>query len=204
MNLTNEIDYTNDTNDDINDICDEYMYELIYQYVKKNIENIKTTYNFEITDFKFEELTVCMKFHVKSVLNQPNNEQLMFGCFITDYEEVDVLKHIFWHDFDDCNPKTITNFLFAFRSCYSYSKILDQIVDKKDLKKEEKTAVALIKFCKQEKIERCCVCYDFNIVKTVCNHNLCRSCFQNIKITCNEEEDFKYKECPICRHYLIF
>jgi hypothetical protein len=156
-----------------------------------------------MTDFKFEDLNIIIKFNIKSVLNKQKNDIIIIACFIPDYEDVDILKPIFWHEFEDCNPKTITNFLFAFRTCYSYSKILDEIVDKKDIKKEEKTTVALTKFCKQEKIEKCSVCYEFNTVKTICKHNLCRTCFQNIKIISNEDEDFKYKECPICRNYLI-
>ena len=192
-------------NTDINNMSNEYMHELIYQYIKKNIENISNcSHCFELSDFKFEDLNITIRFNIKPKINKQKNDSLTIGCFLPDYEEIDVFKHVFWHSFEDCNPKTITNFLFAFRTCYSYSKILDQIVDKKDIEKEEKTAVALIKFCKQEKIEKCCVCYDFNTVKTVCNHNLCRTCFQNIKIIINEEEDFKYKECPMCRHYLIF
>lgn len=202
-------DYSDDESDienkeDINDINDEYLYELIFEYIKKKLDNLKTDYHFELCEFKFGDLKICIKFHIKSIMNKPENEQIMVGCFVPDYEQEGMLKEVFWHEFDEYNAKLITNFLFAFRTCYAYSKILDEIVEKKDLEKQEKTVVALTKFCKQEKIEKCCVCYDFNVAKTICGHNLCRVCFQNIKLISNDEEDFKYKECPLCRNCLIF
>jgi hypothetical protein len=47
--------------------------------------------------------------------------------------------------------------------------------------------------------EECCVCFEKNEVKTSCKHNLCRPCHSKLEWNEEEDEDEKFKLCPMCR-----
>ena len=83
-------DINEDVNDDVND---EYLYELIFQYIKKKIENnLHDFHDFEFSEFKFNDLNICIKFAIsKDCLK---NNELIICCFVPDYERGNV-KNIF-------------------------------------------------------------------------------------------------------------
>lgn len=43
----------------------------------------------------------------------------------------------------------------------------------------------------------CCVCHETTQTKTQCKHYLCYSCWEQIKVNCNDDEIYP---CPICRN----
>jgi len=82
--------------------------------------------------------------------------------------------------------------VYNLKNNYSYSKILDNVEPKNDVKLKEQIHLSRM-ILSHNVLDNCCVCLEPNIVLTLCNHNLCRECHQ--KITNNK----KHPVCPICR-----
>lgn len=106
--------------------------------------------------------------------------------------------------FNECKDsiKEIVDFLFTFRNNYKYSKIIDTVVKNSEFVKREKKCMLLNKLCKNEEVENCCVCLEPNLLKTPCNHNLCRVCFDNIKYLYDDDIGDEVKKCPMCREHI--
>jgi hypothetical protein len=69
----------------------------------------------------------------------------------------------------------------------------DKLYDTVEKKKEAEDYKEAEDFFLRKKAEDCCVCFEINIVKTKCGHNLCRSCAFKL---------FDKFDCPICREKL--
>jgi hypothetical protein len=86
-----------------------------------------------------------------------------------------------------------------------YCRINDSIYEnKEDFEKRSKHTHAKLFLTNQ--LEECCVCHEPNSIKTICDHNLCRLCFNKTKqnITCNICGELEALiKCPVCRHVLV-
>jgi hypothetical protein len=86
--------------------------------------------------------------------------------------------------------KSAIKFLLCdLRKKYTYSKVFDTITLKETVDDDERNMIADSILCNQPKIDKCCVCYDVNLLYTKCDHNLCRICYYK-----NEN-----RKCPVCR-----
>ena len=77
-----------------------------------------------------------------------------------------------------------------FREKYTYSKLVDDIILKKEQKEIEEIEKCNNYICNKNKYE-CCVCFDemSRFCKTPCDHYICRMCINKLKP----------KKCPMCR-----
>lgn len=204
--------YEHNENDDFLD-KNEMIDALIKHYKKSLSSNSHYDYSHIIHNFKFDDnLMLNLK------INSYHNKDIYLVVYILDYlrktnnngydddEEC---------DYEDKNIAIISGkklskiedmvaFLFNdFRKDYTYSKILDKIELKSEIKEKEKTKYSYYFLCENKKMDKCCVCYDHNLVTTNCGHNLCRICYNNIKEVIDEDNDFQpCKLCPMCRQMI--
>ena len=54
-----------------------------------------------------------------------------------------------------------------------------------------------------EECNECVVCYEFTTTKTVCGHDLCYKCNENIEVVKRHYNDPGTRPCPICRENLL-
>lgn len=85
-----------------------------------------------------------------------------------------------------------------------YCRINDMIyVDEEHYNRRKLDATAALIITNQ--LEECSVCKEFNSIKTICKHNLCRLCFWKCckKTFCETCEVFEMViDCPVCRKQL--
>ena len=53
-------------------------------------------------------------------------------------------------------------------------------------------------------VNECCVCYAPTTSTTSCDHSLCVSCINAIKTDDNDDEDYPFKQCPMCRQNIEY
>lgn len=112
------------------------------------------------------------------------------------YEKHHVVLHKEFSNYDiELIIKEIVSFLYLeFRQKFKYSKIMDEIIEKKNADELEKFYLAKHKLLKNKDMEKCCVCYDLNSNLTSCKHNLCLLCYFTMK-----KQFISAIQCPICR-----
>lgn len=94
--------------------------------------------------------------------------------------------------------KDMITFIFDFRKNHTYSKVTDWIIENTKIDKLESRCKLMNKICNNQDFEECCVCLEFNSVKTTCKHNICRTCYSRLEP--HEDEDGgDYIPCPLCR-----
>ena len=54
-----------------------------------------------------------------------------------------------------------------------------------------------------EECNECVVCYELTTTKTVCGHDLCYKCNENIEVVKQHVEDPGMRPCPMCRENLL-
>lgn len=205
-----KFNYENIEKDDFLDKSE--MIDVIIKHYKKKINNGCNHNEYVMNRFKFDEnLVVNLK------INCYHNKDTYLVISILDYLRKSSMSPYDDEecDYDDKNLGFITgkkvskiedlvSFLFNdFRKDYAYSKILDKIELKTELKDKEKTKYSYYFLCENKKMDKCCVCYDYNLVVTNCGHNLCRICYNNIKEIIDEDNDYQpTKYCPMCRQMI--
>jgi hypothetical protein len=193
MNLSKAISIIKD---EINRKYDNYDYDNItYSYFEYNLK-----------EYQIENLTVdvCLKFFKKRIIMNiissktfDSDPLYTMASSLKDGKDKDEIKKILDRELDD-----ILTFVYNIKNNLVYSKLLDQLVDKENKFKKEEEILAK-NFLKHHEVDTCCVCMEQNIIKTFCNHNLCKECFSKIR----NEQECEYEElhikCPICRQCLV-
>jgi hypothetical protein len=138
---------------------------IIYKFNNYKIDNINYCIEFVLGSL---ELEIKGYLHSKIVLYKKYN--------IKDDDDI----HIVVKDNIKC--------IYEIGVKYKYSKILDCLILKNEIEKQEELKLA-INILTHKQIQNCCVCYDPNFLLTECNHSICRECLCNLKT----------KRCPMCR-----
>ena len=171
--------------------------EFLVNEISERIDNNKNS-NYDIFNYILDGLSMTVS--IDKLTSSKRYRMILktypYGC---DDEYCD--ETILFHECKE-NIKEIVDFLFTFRNNYKYSKIIDTIVKNNEFVKKEKRFMLLNKLCKNEEIENCCVCLEPNLLKTTCNHNLCRVCYSNIKYLYDDEIGDEVKKCPMCREQI--
>jgi hypothetical protein len=158
------------------------------EIMKQKLENSNNILSFEIEGLRFCLLTIMKT----SVRCSSGEEITTYVTNVTTRSYSDKVWRskfsIFYHRY--------STFEECFDSAYNifgpirYSKITDRLYDCADKMKREENYKEAEFFLLHKKLDECCVCFDSNIVKTICGHNLCRLC------ACKLSDRFS---CPICR-----
>ena len=189
----------------------EYRKEMYENFIKKNYDNesnqtINLPYNWRLEDNKFSFRMMIRIFNLsngsKSVcididqINYNNNNE-------DDIFNTDILFHEIFPPNTEKNKiiHIISEFLTNFRVNYTFSKILDKLILKKNIVEEDKLNLFLFVEADPYKETFCCVCNETSLTFTICKHNLCRICFSSIEIE-NEYDQNYWKKCPLCRKKL--
>lgn len=177
--------------------------EEIISLIKEDIKNKETSpmHNYVLYDYKFYNI------FTNAYINKTNrNNKDIFSLKVS---LSDSYKELFNKNFD--NVEDIIKFLLNnFRKEYKYSNITDCIESKKDIEKSEKIFISKKILCDNVDKENmiCSVCFDINSVFTDCKHNLCRPCYEKLKILSyydeEDEEEINGKQCPICRKFIDY
>lgn len=187
----------------LNILVNEYT-----EYLKKT-----TTKCFQLFDYNFDEN--LKKLRLEIIRNDITKTYNIYGWYHS-YHDVDeddeYNEFVIFRTETNYDGKCLKNIrdvfeflLFHFRSEYKYSKITDKFELKDKIEYEEKLKFSFKRLCENKIMDTCCVCYEYNNVYTTCNHNLCRLCYEKIKIVrLDESSDNIYgyeniKECPMCR-----
>jgi hypothetical protein len=86
-----------------------------------------------------------------------------------------------------------------------YCKINDMMYETKE-EFENRSKHTHAKLFLTNQLEECCVCQEPNTIKTNCEHNFCRLCFNKSKkkVFCNLCSEFEIIiKCPVCRNVLV-
>jgi hypothetical protein len=187
-------------------ISEEELYNIISNDIvnnfEKDFENNLRNSIYLFKDFIFEGLTtlILLGYHETG-----DDENIVMICNCEKYSK-NKSNSLFSKKFNKNNILEMVDFLFKFRKDYSYSKIIDRIIKKDDVERLENRCLAIYQFSKNKEMDKCCVCFDANIVLTKCRHNLCRLCFENIKYELEYddiyEDEMNYKLCPMCRTHI--
>lgn len=183
------------------------MYET---YIKKNInenQNIYLPYNWRLEDNKLTFRMIIRVFTLSS-----GSKSICIDVDHINYNNkdddniynTDILAHKIYPTSveSDTMVNYLSDFLTNFRNEYTFSKVLDKLILKKNKEEEEKVNLFLFSDADPYKETSCCVCNDISLTFTSCDHNLCRICFSSIE-TENENGCIGFwKKCPICRQKL--
>lgn len=182
--------------------------EIDSKYENFDYENSPYSYfEYSLKEYQLENLSVdiCLKFFKKRInLNIVSSKTFDSEPLFTtstslkdgkdDKEEIKKLL--------DKEVTDILNFIYNIKNNLVYSKLLDQLIDKEIKFKKEEEILAK-NFLKHHEVETCCVCMEQNIIKTFCNHNLCKECFSKIRNDEEREYEELHLKCPICRQCLV-
>jgi hypothetical protein len=184
-------------------ISNEELYYIISNDIINNFEEDNqrnSVYLFK--DFLFHGLTIIILLGYHETID---DENIIMICKCEKYCK-NMTNSLYLKKFSKNNLIELIDFLFEFRTEYTYSRIIDRIIKKDDSEKLEKRCLALYQFSKNKEMDKCCVCFETNVVTTKCRHNLCRVCFQNIKYELETddiyEDEMNYKLCPMCRTHI--
>ena len=136
---------------------------------------------YKFNNYKIDNVNYCIEFVLGSL------ELEIKGYLDT---KIVLYKRYNIKDDDDIH-KIVTEyikFVYEIAVNYKYSKILDFLILKNDIKKKEELKLA-VNMLTHHQMQNCCVCYDPNSVFTDCNHSICRECLSSLKT----------KRCPMCR-----
>ncbi len=171
------------------------MSDEIKLYLSRNQQYIMNDFNFNNLN-----LRICIR------KSRTNPLLVSLDCLInTSWSSKDSIERLIFQ-YRTRSIESLIKFLLAiFRDKFTYSKVLDTIIERNELEKKNKHDIALKYFKTGNKdigeTSICCVCYDTTFVKTICGHLLCRICYEKIEYKMNEYEDW-IKECPMCRNHL--
>ena len=129
------------------------------------------------------------------VSNKTDNKYICLETNAFDETEIQICEI----EYNCKSTKNLVEFIISFRDNYQYSKVLDSVVNKKEIEKKEKTCSIFTKLCTGKEIENCSVCLEPNTVTTICDHSLCRECFSKIRFSIDPKDDELKKMCPLCR-----
>ena len=172
-------------------ICEDY---------KNNYKNTP----FILQDYAFNGLKINIE--IKKHINWGT---LILKFWIINYEQSCTDNEILClndsendHTFETIEE--LITFLFEdFRDEYEYSKVLDEIHLKENIRIKENTLKAYSMLCQNSLPESCSVCMEHNKVLTECNHNVCRICYANLPYTKIQNlfstSTHLGKRCPLCR-----
>jgi hypothetical protein len=155
---------------------------------------------YHLQEYNFDDLmlNIVIFFDDMIDINETYTFIVSFSLSTKKFFEKDtiLLCKEFFNDDVEILTKDIVTFLYSeFRENYQYSKIINEIIEKKDVDNQEKFHLAKYKLLKNKDMEKCCVCYDLNSIFTLCKHNLCLLCYSKIK---NQNLN-TIIICPICR-----
>ncbi len=175
----------------------------IISLIKDDIDNekISTIYNYVLHDYKFHNILTNGYINKKKINNK---DVITLKITIADS-----YKELFLKTFDTIDDM-LKFLLNNFRKECKYSKLTDYIEVENEIEKKEKLFIAKKILCDSLDKENmmCSVCFDINGVFTDCNHNLCRVCYEKLKLLSyyneDEEEEVNGKQCPICRKFIDF
>ena len=158
--------------------------------------------NYELCGYSFHGLFVdlVISYHKDKEFDEPYSFCLYVYCDSnTNNCEKDLLlfTQIFVSNSIETNVMEILKFLmYEFRQSFTYSKLLDEIIRVETMIIAEKRKMARILLVEDGKIEKCCVCYDYNYIYTSCGHYLCRICMVSMISNVKGNDILK---CPMCR-----
>lgn len=187
-------------------ISDKELYDIISNDIINNFEedfdNNQRNSVYLFKDFLFDGLTIIILLGYHETID---DENITMICKCEKYCK-NMMNSLYLKKFNKNNLIELIDFLFEFRTKYTYSRIIDRIIKKDDLEKSEKRCLAIYQFSKNKEMDKCCVCFETNVVITKCRHNLCRVCFENIKYELETddiyEDEMNYKLCPMCRTHI--
>lgn len=184
----------------------EEVQRIICSYLRDNETSM-------IFRYCFDEVLDDLEIHIYQC---KKNNRFYFHCEVYNYTnsclETETIcleaKETIKTMYKDHELEEMIAFIYELRNKFIYSKILDSFIKKED--QEFLETIARAKFALGHVKEECCVCYDQNIVKTICGHNLCRYCFKKLIkrcITvncdaCSQDLENLSVACPLCREVL--
>ena len=170
--------------------------DILEEYYEHNNEGVNFNYyQYIISEYNMDKIKSVdiiisiINFNINAVLV---SQEYTDNCDYTQFKEFICLN-------EDCIDNKIENMeynleiilrkIYKIREELSYSKIIDCFLPINEINKCEELHIARDFFTQSKNIDKCCVCYDMNSVKTCCDHFLCRECFNKMKNKC----------CPMCR-----
>lgn len=188
------------------DITDEECIEIyknnVLQLFNENIDH------YDLVGYNFNGLTIDIVIYIDAEIDSEGYSFCSMNCFVYDnhfllsgtilYEKKSLFEKEFCGlDIDEIITNIFKFLLHDFRKKFCYSKIIDEIVPIDSKKEVEKRKMAKLKLLDDKILENCCVCFEYNIFSTKCNHNVCRKCIEDI-ISKNADNS----RCPLCREEL--
>ena len=181
--------------------------EICNKYDNFDYENSPYSYfEYNLKEYQIENLTVdvCLKFfkkrmHMNIISSKTFDSEPLYtvSTSLKDGKDKDEIKILLENELED-----LLTFIYNIKNNLVYSKLMDQLVDK-DIKSKKEEEILAKNFLKHHEVDTCCVCMEQNIIKTFCNHNLCKECFSKIR----NDQECEYEElhikCPICRQCLV-
>jgi hypothetical protein len=178
------------------------------QFLSEDIRKSYEKYEFTIK-YKSRKYHIFSYNYEKMILNVDiimlDDESYRMVAKVWDYETVSNFINIggpnvlFAKDFSSIEEAV--KMLFSLKKDYKYSRLKDGLLRKDEIENLEQKILLFNKLCDDDEIDKCCVCYEPNILLTKnCRHCLCRLCFSKIEFIHDEEDEEEwYKLCPICR-----
>ena len=185
------------------DISDDECIDIYKNNILESFNN--DCEHYDLSGYDFEGMPIDIIIYFENEKDDDGNYYFFITCYVYDNQLLSngiLLQRnitLFTKEFCSSNlDEIIINILkfllYDFRTQFSYSKIIDEIIYSEDKKDLEKKRMARLKLIENKTLESCCVCFEYNTVNTKCNHNVCRKCITNI-IKKNSDNP----SCPLCR-----
>ena len=153
--------------------------------------------NYELFGYAFNGIFIDL--YINYDIEKDDDEMYSFCMYAycnSEKKNLLLFTQIFIADSVESNINEILRFLmYEFRQNFIYSKMLDEIIRIELQESFEKRKMARIKLVDNGILEKCCVCYEYNNIYTICKHNLCRVCMVSISSNSISENVI----CPMCR-----
>jgi hypothetical protein len=156
--------------------------------------------------FFFETSFTGGMFHIQKISNTDieNEEEYCLEFNVFDYTSEEPTSTLYSSISKNIEELLLRIYTMTKAQNLYYCKINDRIYkDEGSFHLRSKIEYASLVLTNQ--VEECSVCNENNIVKTVCDHNLCRLCFtqcEKLKFCFNCNLYIKYTACPVCRKIL--
>jgi len=187
-------------------ISDEECLEI---YKNNILDSFNSDFDhYDLSGYNFDGIPIDIVIYFDNEKDLEENYNFFINCYVYDIQSLinGVLlqrnvtlftKEFYGSDIEHIIISILKFLLYDFRKKFCYSKIIDEIVSN-DLKKDgERRRMARLKLIENKALENCCVCFEYNIINTKCNHNVCRKCIINII-----KRNFESSSCPLCRELL--